>query len=231
MDISIIIPTYNEAQHISRTVTHLRKYSRANVIEILVVDGGSTDETVTLAASAGALVLQAPEKGRAIQMNYGARHSRGAVLYFVHADTLPPDTYVQDIENACAKGWQIGNFRYRFDSKSLLLRFNAFFTQFSFMFCQGGDKTLFVHRDLFFSLGGYDTRYVVMEEYDFLRRAKKAGFQWVVLPCPCLVSARKYEYNSWLKVQLANIVVFNLWAFQLAAPSVLKRIYHAMLAK
>lgn len=230
MSISIIIPTYNEANNIARTVEHLRKHGGTSVLEILVVDGGSTDDTVRLATGAGAQVLISPEKGRAAQMNFGAQHSTGEVLYFVHADTLPPVSFVQEIESACEQGWQLGNFRYRFDSESWLLRFNASFTRLPYMFCQGGDKTLFVRRKLFFDLCGYDPRFVIMEEYDFFRRAQKAGHQWVVLPPPCLVSARKYEKNSWLRVQIANVVVFNLWALGLAQPPTLKRIYGTLLA-
>jgi rSAM/selenodomain-associated transferase 2 len=230
MTISIIIPTYNEAQYIARTVTYLRAHADMQVVEILIADGGSTDDTPRLARDAGAEVIHCPEKGRAHQMNYGASKSRGDLLYFVHADTLPPMTFVADILSACAEGHQLGNFCYRFDSRSRLLRFNAAFTTLPYMFCQGGDKTLFVRRELFFSLGGYDTYYVIMEEYDFLRRAKKVGHQWVVIHRPCLVSARKYEKNSWLRVQIANIVVFNLWSLGLAKPLTLKKIYARLLA-
>lgn len=229
MHISIIIPTFNEAQNIPKTVAHLQRHGGSAVCEILVVDGGSTDTTVQAARTSGATVLVSPQKGRAQQMNFGAQNSRGEVLYFIHADTLPPQTYVQDIQAACAQGWAMGNFRYRFDSNRWLLRFNAAFTRFSFMFCQGGDKTLFVQRDLFWALGGYDPRFVIMEEYDFLRRAKKSGYDWVVLPRECLVSARKYEKNSWLRVQFANIVVFNLWALGLAEPPTLKKVYGLLL--
>jgi len=230
MTLSIIIPTFNEAPNIARTVSHLRKHGGAVPPEILVVDGGSTDHTAQCAAAEGAQVLFSPEKGRAQQMNFGAQNSRGDVLYFVHADTLPPETYLRDIERACASGYQLGNFRYQFDSDRWLLRLNAAFTRLPFMFCQGGDKTLFVQRELFVTLGGYDPQFVIMEEYDFFRRARKFGHRWVVSPQECLVSARKYTKNSWLRVQFANIVVFNLWAFGLAKPPLLKRIYSLLLA-
>jgi rSAM/selenodomain-associated transferase 2 len=230
MRISIIIPTFNEAENIAATVRYLQKHGGMGICEIIVVDGGSTDDTVSLASEVGAQVCVSPEKGRGPQMNFGVQNSQGDVLYFVHADTRPPETFVQDIEKACMQGWTLGNFRYRFDSDSWLLCFNASFTRFSFMFCQGGDKTLFVRRELFIELGGYDPRFVIMEEYDFLRRAQKKGHRWVVLPRICIVSARKYKKNSWLRVQIANIVVFNLWVWRLAEPPTLKRIYGALLA-
>jgi rSAM/selenodomain-associated transferase 2 len=230
MDISIIIPTYNEAANIGKTVERLRANGGACIREILVVDGGSTDETVRIATEAGAKVLLCPEKSRAAQMNLGAARSQGELLYFVHADVCVPDDYVSQIATAVSQGWKMGNFRYRFDSNSWLLRFNASFTRFPFMFCQGGDKTLFVDRDLFFELGGYDPAHIIMEEFDFMKRAAKEGYKWIVMPSTCVVSARKYKKNSWLKVQIANILVFNMWNFGLAKPPVLKRIYGWMLA-
>jgi rSAM/selenodomain-associated transferase 2 len=227
--LSIIIPTLNEAQHIGKTVRYLLQHGGENLREIIVVDGGSTDDTALLAKAAGAEVVRSPQKGRAAQMNFGAQHSRGEVLYFVHADTIPPETYMPDIAKALSNGILMGCFRYKFDSDKWMLRLNAFFTRFSFLVCQGGDKTFFIRRETFFALGGYDPGHVIMEEYEFLRRAKKAGYPISVLPCDCLVSARKYEKNSWLRVQIANFIVYNLWAWGRVQPCRLQRIYRGLL--
>lgn len=230
MKISVIIPALNEEKGIERTVQHLRWFGSDDLLEILVIDGGSTDNTVRAAASAGATVLVSPEKGRAAQMNFGAKQSKGEVLYFVHADTIPPETFAGEILKALSGNEvDMGCFSYRFESPSLMLRINSFFTRLPFMFCQGGDKTFFIKRSLFFELGAYDLKHVIMEEYDFLRRARKAGYKLAVLPQKCLVSARKYENNSWLRVQLANMVVYNLWSWNLAHPEQLKVVYRRML--
>jgi rSAM/selenodomain-associated transferase 2 len=230
MKISVIIPVLNESKYIGNTVRHLRKHGGERVIEILVVDGGSTDNTIQVALEAGVTVIHAPETGRGVQMNYGARYCTGDVLYFIHADTLPPDTFTVDIETALLDGWLMGNFQYRFDSPSNLLWVNAVFTRFPWLFLQGGDKTFFIRREVFFSLGGYDSEHVVMEEYDFLRRAKRAGYKLAVLPCKCLVSARKFKRNSWLRVQFAYLLVYNLWAWGLVKPKALKTIYWKILS-
>lgn len=230
MDISVIIPTLNESEYIDKTIAHIRTYGGKSVTEIIVVDGGSTDDTILLAREAGATVIHSQEKCRGFQMNEGAEVSKGDILYFVHADTLPPPSFAADIEEAVTQGWEMGNFQYRFDSPSILLRFNAMFTRFTWLFCQGGDKTFFIKKKVFFLLGKYDPYYVVMEEYDFLKRAKKASYRLAILPAKCVVSARKYAHNSWLRVQIANIVVFNLWTMGLVAPQKLKTIYWNILA-
>jgi GT2 family glycosyltransferase len=209
MGLSVIIPTLNEASNIVNTIGTLQRYGGSHVLEILVVDGGSTDNTV--------------------QLNMGAEHSQGEILYFVHADTIAPQTFADEISSAMTRGVEMGCFRYKFDSPSWLLRINAYFTRFHFLFCQGGDKTFFIRRKLFFELGQYDIRYVIMEEYDFLRRAQKRGHHLAVLPCECLVSARKYTHNSWLRVQIANAVVFNLWAWGGARPETLRAVYRRIL--
>jgi len=229
MRISVVIPTLNEAACIDRTIRHLFRHGGDALAEILVVDAGSTDDTAALAAAAGARVLQSTQRCRAVQMNSGADAATADVLYFVHADTLPPETYAADICAALSAGARMGNFRYRFDTGGALLRFNAYFTRFPWLVCQGGDKTFFIYRSLFYDLGGYDPAHVVMEEYDFVRRARKAGLRVRILATQCTVSARKYAQNSYLRVQAANFIVYHLWLFNLARPEKLRSLYRKML--
>ncbi len=228
MPISIVIPTLNEYENIAHLLAHLRRHSNGAVLEIIVADGGSTDGTPELAAANGASVIASP-KGRATQMNRGAKAAQGDILYFVHADTRPPEDYVIHIKRALDTGWQMGCFRYQFDSPNLMMRINSWFTRFYFMFCQGGDKTFFCRKNVFWQMGGYDERFVIMEEYDFLRRAKKQGLGFYIMPANGIVSARKYQGRSWLRVQLANLIVFNAWQWNLAQPEQLKVLYRKIL--
>jgi rSAM/selenodomain-associated transferase 2 len=227
--ISIIIPTYNEAPHIAHTIHYLTQNSNGAIAEIIVADGSSTDGTAAIAESAGAKVLHCTVRSRAAQLNQGAKAAISNVLYFVHADTLPPVTYAEDIQNSIEAGHTMGCFRYRFDSDNLMLRINSWFTRFNWLFCQGGDKTFFIERTTFEALNGYDEHHIIMEEYDFLQRAVRHGYRYVVLPSEVLVSARKYEHNSWLRVQLANLIVFNFWRTGRVEPVRLKRIYQRLL--
>lgn len=213
--ISLIIPVLNEAPNLAKLLPYLIENGREAVGEILVVDGGSTDGSQATAESAGAVVLHSAVRSRAAQMNLGARHARFDILYFVHADTWPPATFATDILQAIEAGIDMGCYRYRFDSPDLLLRFNAFFNRFKWLWCQGGDKTFFIPKEKFLALGGYDEQYVVMEEYDFLRRAIPR-YSFRVLPQQVIVSARKYQKNGWLRVQLANMKAFSM--FQRGVP-------------
>ena len=209
--VSIVIPALNEAARIGRLVAHLRRSADHRLVEILVVDGRSVDETVETARAAGARVLVCPTRSRAAQMNLGAREATGDVLYFVHADALPPGCYLDTIERALVDDFQIGCFRLGFDSDHTLLRFNAFCTRFDLPFFRGGDQTLFVTRTLFEQTGGYDEGHALMEEYDWLRRARRLG-RFFIAKETVVASARKYESASYLRVNLANATVFTLYA-------------------
>lgn len=227
MPLSVIIPTYNEAANIGRLVAELRRYGAAAAVEILVVDAHSPDGTAAAARAAGATVLLAPRPGRAAQMNHGARHATGDVLYFVHADVgIHPD-YAATIAAAVAQGHAAGCYRFRFDSPHPLLRLNSYGTRFRGLMSRGGDQTLFVTRALFERLGGFHERFVIMEDFDIIVRIRRLTSFYIV-PQDVLVSARKYEANGWLRVQLANLTAFSLF-FLKVSPVRIARTYKALL--
>ncbi|PSR12179.1 MAG: glycosyl transferase [Bacteroidetes bacterium] len=209
MTISIIIPTYNEAAHIERLLTYLQQHTQA---EILVANSPNTrDQTAAKAAAMGVRVLNCPVAGRAQQMNYGAAQTQSEVIYFVHADTLPPASFLQDIAQSLEQGYDLGYFSYCFDSNSWLLRINGYCTRFDGLFAGGGDQTLFIKRNTFEQLGGFREELYIMEDFDLVKRAKKAGFKQHLITNDALVSARKYEKNSWLWVNIVNLSVFALF--------------------
>lgn len=210
INISIIIPCYNEAENIASLINYLKGNSKNSIIEIIVSDGGSSDQTQTLAASAGAIVLTAPKKGRAAQMNFGASIAKGCILYFVHADCLPPINFIDDIESAVKDGFGCGRYRTKFNSTKLRYKFNAFFTRFDWLICYGGDQTFFITRNLFDAINGFDNSMQIMEEYDLTARAKKLG-RYKIFKDVALVSVRKYEGRSWWQVQIANGKAFALF--------------------
>lgn len=227
MKLSVIIPTLNEAQNIRELIPYLLKQGGEFISEIIVVDGGSKDETCQLAVSLGAQVIKSNVKSRSVQMNMGAGHATGNTLFFVHADTRPVLSFAEDLQIALVKGHKAGCFRYRFDSETFLLKLNSWFTRFNGLFSGGGDQTLFITRDFFNTLGGYDTKFCLMEDFELVKRIKRKT-RFYIIPKAMTVSARKYRANSWLWVQLANLYVFTLFHLGVA-PEKLKKSYTLLL--
>ncbi|XWW43949.1 TIGR04283 family arsenosugar biosynthesis glycosyltransferase [Fibrella sp. USSR17] len=227
MRISVIIPAFNEATSIAAVISDVFAYANQQVAEVLVVDGGSSDITVECARRAGATVITSPRPGRAAQMNFGAQYATGDILYFVHADVrLHPD-FATDIAQAISDGFEAGRYRFRFDSDSIMLRVNSYGTRFGGLMSRGGDQTLFITRALFDRLHGFDEHYVIMEDFDIIRRIEQQA-RFAVIPKNVVVSARKYEANSWLRVQLANLAAVVLFACHVQ-PTRIARTYRTFL--
>lgn len=207
--ISVIIPTLNEAKNIENCISELKK-SQHNLSEIIVVDAHSSDNTKEIASRLGVKVIDSKLKSRAKQMNLGAQIAKSDILYFVHADVLVPSDYSNHILQTLKKGADAGCFRFVFDKNHALLKLNAFFTRFPFLVCRGGDQTLFVKKSTFEKLGGFPEDHIIMEEYTFIKNLRKE-FTFKVIPENVVVSARKYDNNSYWRVQYANFLVFNMY--------------------
>ena len=227
MKISIIIPTLNEEEYIGELIGYLKSNSNGKVSEIIVVDAGSHDDTVKKVRATDAILIQSEKKGRATQMNMGAKAATGDVLYFVHADVKMPVTFAEDIENALIEGASLGCYRYVFDIRNPLLRFNEFMIRFDGIMCRGGDQTLFVTKKIFEEIKGFDEKFVIMEDYDFIRRAKKGNI-FKIIPKNAVVSARKYMSNSYARIQLSNLAVFMMY-FLKFSPVAMSKFYKKMI--
>ncbi|MEO7265172.1 MAG: TIGR04283 family arsenosugar biosynthesis glycosyltransferase [Ferruginibacter sp.] len=210
MTISVIIPTYNEADFIPRLINYLKQHADERLLEIIITDAGSVDDTIRISQELGATAVTAPRKGRAAQMNYGATIAKGEILYFIHADSFPPPAFMDDIALAIKDGYSFGRYRTKFDSNNILLKINAWFTRFDFFMCRGGDQTLFITQKLFTACTGFNEEMKIMEEFEFCTRAKKNG-RYKIFNKAALISARKYDQNSWLQVQRANAAIVRMF--------------------
>lgn len=200
MKLSIIIPVLNEEETIAELLQYLKQNSSSeNIAEIIVVDGGSNDNTVNLVKSSEAVLITSA-KGRAKQMNTGAKHATGDILYFLHADSFPPKGFDQFILDEVKKGNEAGCFQMRFDHNHWWLRLASWLTKFSWRACRGGDQSQFITRKLFDEIGGYDESYIIYEDNILINELYKRK-QFVVIPHWLTTSARRYEEAGIWKLQ------------------------------
>jgi rSAM/selenodomain-associated transferase 2 len=205
---SIIIPTYNEADQIAATISKTHAANGQHEIEIIVVDGGSSDETVKIATACGARAITSERKGRAAQMNKGAASAKGEILYFLHADSIPPQGFTTQILNVYNKGIKSGCFRLKFDHDHWFLKANAWFTRFNVNAVRFGDQSLFVAKEVFEKSGGFREDLVMMEDQEIIHRLKRHG-KFRVLNDVVITSARKYLDNGVYRMQG---IFYRIWA-------------------
>jgi len=207
-DISIIIPTLNEESEVSRW-RELTPW----VGEVMIVDGGSTDQTVSLARSQG-LRVEVCRAGRGAQMNYGARLASGRVLLFLHADTRMPPGFAGLILQ-CLNGpaTLAGAFSLAIDKAGPGLKFIEHCANLRARLFQlpYGDQAIFLRRDDFLQLGEFPET-PIMEDFLFIRKAGKQG-RITILPEAVLTSARRWRRLGIIRATLINqLVILGFYA-------------------
>jgi len=208
MKISVVIPTLNEESHIEKTLQSVIK--QEGNYEFYVVDGGSTDNTVAIAKRYACVISS--KRGRAIQMNAGAKLCKGDILLFLHADTLLPDNAFREIRKRMKDDTVVGgSFYIEFDADNFILRGISFISRFDFRIFHFGDQGIFVRRDVFQALRGYK-EIPIMEDYDFYKRLAGQG-KVVLLRMPVISSARRFVKKGVVRQLLINkLVVLSYWA-------------------
>jgi rSAM/selenodomain-associated transferase 2 len=202
--ISVIIPTYEEAVALRATLDSVAE-NRTNK-EVIVVDAGSVDSTSELAHGNASLVLFSPRRQRAYQMNLGAQHARGAILLFLHADTVLPASALDQIELSLTKDGIVGGgFSRRYDSNSRFLKATCVLaslrTRWTGWFL--GDQAIFVRRAVFAKLGGY-RELDLFEDLDFSRRMTRMG-QVVTLSPSVISSSRRFQRRGAVRTTVSDL--------------------------
>ena len=228
MNISVIIPTYNEEENIEKLVTFLQNVpQKEKIVDIILCDGWSQDNTMFLAQRLGAKAIKSEVRKRSLQMNMGAMEATGEIFYFLHADTLPPENFVADILAAVDKGFVAGSYRVKFDLNHWLLNGLSWFSQFNNNFFRFGDQSLFVVAEVFNFAGRFDSELLLMEDQEFVYRLRKYG-QFTIMNDSVVTSARKFRQNGVVRLFWIFCKIYVL--YKLGRPqSHLVKIYQAQI--
>ena len=195
--ISIIIPILNESKTIVLLLQYLIKNSSStNISEIIVVDGGSKDESFKLVSDFNLLndkvILISSDRGRATQMNLGKQKATGTILYFLHADSFPPNGFDQLIINEVKKGNLAGCFKMKFNHHHWWLKLASWLTKFKWRACRGGDQSQYITKELFKEIGGFNEHYMIYEDNILINELYKRN-KFKVIQKSIVTSARLYE--------------------------------------
>lgn len=211
--ISVVIPSLNEAERIAYLLERLR--ATPEIGEIVVCDGGSVDATAQIAARFDARVLVC-KPNRGAQMNVGARATHNDILWFLHADALPPKSGARRIVEACGQVTRVldarrkpvlgGNFRLQFDEQRPASRL---FSLIARVLRSGGvyygDSGIWVRREVFDELGGF-AEWPLFEDYDFARRleqiVRRRNCTTFCIAPPIVVSSRRFGKDAKSSAQL-----------------------------
>ena len=214
MRVSVLIPTLNEGECIRPVIRHLADALPGH--EVIVIDGGSVDETAAIAAVFATVLRSSASRG--LSLNEAARIARGDVLLFLHADTMLPPHADVEIARVLRDARVVGGaFRLAFDDRSALARviaawvnarsllFNVFL----------GDQALFVRKDVFFRAGGFRD-WNLMEDLEILRRLRRFG-RLRMTRAAAVTSARRHVRNGWLRT--TGLVWLVTWLYFFGVPS------------
>ena len=200
MTYSVIIPTLNAEKHLVATIQSVRRF--LSQAEVIVVDGQSTDGTRALAESLADHVYSS-DRGRGIQMNEGARHAKGHILLFLHADTQLPFNAQCILDQSFEQGHvQIGTFGMRFDQSHWLLDFYAKFTHMDSLWTSFGDQCIVVRRSFYDVLEGFPD-WKLFEDVRFLQEARRRT-KIFSFPAEVTTSAIRFQKKGILTQQLRN---------------------------
>jgi len=200
---SVIIPALNEADYIGKTLDRLQA-ARSRGHEIILVDGGSSDQTLALVQNRVDKILQSAP-GRARQMNAGAKAASGTVFIFLHADTLIECDFdnALDAIDAGAKGW--GRFTVKLSGKHLIYRCieTSMNMRSRLTGIATGDQVVFVGRNVFFQVGGF-ADIPLMEDIDLSIKLKRIGSPWC-MDETVITSSRRWEAQGVFKT------IYTMW--------------------
>ena len=203
--LSIIIPVYNEINHVRSLIKQLRLKSK-NRNEIIFVDGNSNDGTKEFLDKSKDVVVVNSKKSRSIQMNTGAGIASNKWLYFLHVDSILPNHFDSFLLKNSMNKNILKCFQLKFDKNNFLLNIASYGTKYNIAWCRGGDQSVFINKSFFEQLGKFDERYLIAEDLVMFRKAYKYG-KVIILPEKIITSSRKFLENGIFRTQLHHIII------------------------
>ncbi len=209
MMISIIIPTLNAAEQLPASLASLVDGAVSGLVkELIIVDGGSDDPTLSIADAAGATIL-AGKTGRGQQLQQGANAARADWLLFIHADTVLESGWLDEVKTLSDKS-KAGIFRFALDDKSIPARILQFMVHLRCMFLAlpYGDQGLLISRQLYDEIGGFKP-VTIMEDVDIIRRLGRKRLHF--FRTRAITSASRYRKDGYLKRIWRNAGCLFMW--------------------
>ena len=201
--ISIVIPTINEANNLPLLLSDLSIIQKVG--EIIIVDSGSKDKTIDVANIYGAKVYKSKERNRGLQLDLGAKNSKGEWLIFLHADTRLTNDWLIKIKSVFKEDKNfIYNFKFKINNKKKIYRVLEILVNFRSRYLKQpyGDQGLIIHKSIYFKNNGF-RKIPLMEDVDFFRRLKNKE-DLKQLNLPIFTSSRKWERTNIFLQALKN---------------------------
>ena len=218
--ISVIIPILNEAKILEKTLSQLQPELGHH--ELIVVDGGSNDDSVRIAEKYGKVIIS--ERGRAKQLNTGAAVATGDILIFLHADIWLEPGALAVVETALTAGYIGGGFRQKIDGKCVLYRLIEIAGNIRGRYLKVfyGDSGIFLPRADFEKIDGFP-EIPILEDMEFSKGLRRLGKTTLLTPC-IHISARRWEARGILRTTLNNWLITLLYLLRVS-PEKLARLY------
>ena len=220
--ISIIIPVLNEAKILEETLSQLQ--SELGSHELIIVDGGSTDDSVHIAEKYGKVLRSA--RGRAKQVNAGAAVATGDIFIFLHADIWLEKGALAAVETALSSGYIGGGFRQKIDGESILYRVVEIAGDIRGKYLKVfyGDSGIFLSRVSFEKIGGFP-EIPILEEIEFSKSLRRLGKTTLVTP-HIHISARRWEKKGIVRTTVNNWLITLLYFLKFSSVQLAKLYRH-----